>query len=184
MSSHITFRVFVGVCWYLWLECFDFLGEVCVLSCIWSELYDMWEDRNAQWRVYISIEWACSIITVFVNEIRLLWFVSKWGFCKQCMGNMCVPCLMCTWNNDLTFWQKNIHFHPVVILTGKFQHGEHEGCVLGVLVFLLYINYLPFNINSVFTSLLFSDDTNIIVADPDVSHVAELPSHLFMIMNK
>jgi hypothetical protein len=67
---------------------------------------------------------------------------------------------------------------------GKFKHGECEDCVRGLILFLLYINDLPLNINLAFTSLLFSDDTSIVVAEPDVSHVVELSSCMFVIMNK
>jgi hypothetical protein len=48
----------------------------------------------------------------------------------------------------------------------------------------LYINDLPLNIHTVFTSLLFSDDASLIVAEPGVSHVVELSNYMFVIMNK
>ena len=48
----------------------------------------------------------------------------------------------------------------------------------------MYSNDLPLNIHAVFTSLLFSDDTSLIGAETDVSHVIELSNDMFAIMNK
>lgn len=54
LCNYMTLLVFVFVCVYLWLECFDFLAEVSDSMCCLnpdpncSALNDMLEERNAQ----------------------------------------------------------------------------------------------------------------------------------------
>jgi hypothetical protein len=51
---------------------------------------------------------------------------------------------------------------------GKTKHGLSQGSVLGPMIFLLYINYLPKVVNNNSKPVLFADDTSIIVSNPNL----------------
>lgn len=56
--------------------------------------------------------------------------------------------------------------------------------ILGLFLFLLYINHLPLSIISVSTPVLFVDDTSMIITAPDVSQLAESAHHILTVINK
>ena len=48
---------------------------------------------------------------------------------------------------------------------GILKHGVPQRSILGPILFLVYINVLPFRINSLAEPILFADDTSVIISN-------------------
>jgi hypothetical protein len=66
----------------------------------------------------------------------------------------------------------------------KVRHGVPQGCVLGPLLFLLYINDLPKIINKTSTPIIFADDTSILFARPKLIDLSKNIQVIFTALNK
>jgi hypothetical protein len=48
---------------------------------------------------------------------------------------------------------------------GMLKHGDPEGSILGPLLFIIYISDLPLRIHSLSETILFADDTSVIISN-------------------
>jgi hypothetical protein len=66
----------------------------------------------------------------------------------------------------------------------KLQHGVPRCSVLGLLLFLIYINYLSKSVSDKSSPILFADDTNFIVANHDETQFKFKTNEIFNEINK
>jgi len=119
----------------------------------------------------------CDLTKAFdcVNHTILLSKLEFYGI----MGN--AYDLMKSYLND-TYQRlliKNTNSKNYVPELEKVKSGVPQGSILGLLLFLLYINNLPGSINNLPKPTLFADDTNIIFTHPNLTKFKEEINKVF-----
>jgi hypothetical protein len=66
----------------------------------------------------------------------------------------------------------------------EVKYGVPQGSILGLLLFLLYINDFPKTISGMSNPTLFADDTSIIIANPTPTELKKYINQLFIETNK
>jgi hypothetical protein len=67
---------------------------------------------------------------------------------------------------------------------GIVNHGVMKSLALSPLLFLIYINDLPATINSQSKTILFADDTSIIITHPELVYLQNIMNDVFVNLNK
>ena len=76
---------------------------------------------------------------------------------------------------------KNIYSKNCFSEWEKVKQGFRQGCILGPLFFLLYINNLPGKVNYISTTTIFADDTSIIFTH---SNLTDLKDEINIVIEK
>jgi hypothetical protein len=84
-----------------------------------------------------------------IRGVANLWFESYLSNQKQCVGINCMK--------QGTY----------VLITQEIAHGVPQGSILGPILFLQNLNYLPSNMGS--KMVLFAEDTNILVSGENLN---------------
>jgi hypothetical protein len=78
---------------------------------------------------------------------------------------------------------KRVSINSTSSCWGKIKDGVLQGLIIGPLLFLLYINYLPLTINNKSKPDIFVDDTHIIVANYHPDDFRDGIISMFIIIN-
>jgi hypothetical protein len=118
----------------------------------------------------------CDLTKAFdsVNHIVLL---SKLEFCgiNDGIRKLIKSCLNDTYQRTLI----NSNYFLGISDWQKVKQSVPQGSILGPLLFLLYVNYLPYLINKISKPILYADDTSILCSKSDrVEHVKVLKTIL------
>ena len=64
--------------------------------------------------------------------------------------------------------------HDTFSCCGKVEHGVPQGSIVGPLFFIPYVNDLLMIINNTSKTILFADDTSLIVTNPNLKDFKRL----------